>query len=191
MSETGIQTRVYGPKAAAAETGAAGFALPKETAQQLIGLFAENLSQRANGPVQMLVDVPDVPPSVLNVSRFYGKAAVAHVLRAPPKGDTPALAAVYVLLPGLDRDADEAAISSLESSRDKTGQALPLLPPVYASLRADARPLFAMIFFTDEAVKDTSLRMLGICFAEAFFKSVAPPAATTVPTAQPRSGGRM
>src|SRR3954447_18406887 len=95
MSEAGIQTRVYGPKAAAIETEGAAFALPKETAAELIKLFAGHLAERKTGPVQMLVDAPDVPPSVVNVSRFYGKAAVAHVLRAPPTGDVPALAGIY------------------------------------------------------------------------------------------------
>ena len=32
----GIQTRVFGPKAAAADAAGAGFVLPKETARQLI-----------------------------------------------------------------------------------------------------------------------------------------------------------
>src|SRR5688500_8031465 len=91
----GIQTRVFGPRAA--ETSAAGFALPRDTVVQLSKMFEENLSKRKSGPVQMLVDVPGVPPSVVNVFRYYGKAAVAHVLRAPPSGDTPALAGVYVL----------------------------------------------------------------------------------------------
>ena len=173
MSEAeGIQTRVFGPMAAAAEIESAGFVLQKETAAELIKLFAQHLAERKNGPVQMLVDAPDVTASVLNVSRFYGKAAVAHVLRAPPTGDTPALAGIYVLLPGMDRDADEAAVAALEGSRDKTGQPLPLLPKVYDALRTDVRPLFAMIFFTEEALKDTSLRMLGICLAEAFFTSL-------------------
>jgi hypothetical protein len=171
MSE-GIQTRVFGPKFSAAEAQGAGFLLPKETARQLTELFTNSLAQRAHGPAQMLVDAPDMPVSVVNVSRFYGKAAVAHVLRAPPTGDVPALAGVYVLLPGIDKDADEAAIAAVESSRDKSGKALPLPPDVFASLRADVRPLFGMIFFAEETLKDVSLRMLGICLAEAFFKSV-------------------
>jgi hypothetical protein len=166
----GIQTRVFGPRAA--ETTAAGFALPRETAVQLSRMFAEKLSLRKAGPVQMLVDVPDVPASVVNVFRYYGNAAVAHVLRAPPTGDTPALVGVYVLLPGLDKDADEAAVAALESSRDKNGQLLPLPPQVYASLRGDVRPLLAMLFFEVEAVKDVSLRLLAVTLAEAFFESM-------------------
>jgi hypothetical protein len=168
----GIQTRVFGPKAAAGEAAGAGFVLPKETARQLIELFTNSLAQRQHGPVQMLVEAPDMPTCVVNVSRFYGQAAVAHVLRAPPTGDVPALAGVYVLLPGVDTDADEAAIASVESSRDKAGAALPLPPDVFATLRAEARPLFAMIFFTEETLTDVSLRMLGVCLAEAFFTSV-------------------
>jgi hypothetical protein len=174
----GIQTRVFGPKAGTQEAAGAGFMLPKETARQLIELFANSLAQRAHGPVQMLVEAPDTPTSVVNVFRFYGKAAVAHVLRAPPTGDVPALAGVYVLLPGADRDADEAAIASVESSRDKAGNALPLPMDVFASLRAEVRPLFAMIFFTDETLKDVSLRMLGVCLAEAFFTSLRSAGAT-------------
>ena len=166
----GIQTRVFGPRAA--ETTAAGFALPRETAVELARMFEENLSKRKTGPVQMLVDVPDVPASVVNVFRYYGKSAVAHVLRAAPAGNTPALVGVYVLLPGLDKDADEAAVAALESSRDKTGQPLPLPPQVYASLRADVRPLLAMLFFEAEAVKDVSLRLLAVTLAEAFFESM-------------------
>jgi hypothetical protein len=84
-----------------------------------VKLFTGHLTQRQSGPVQMLVDVADVPPSVLNVSRYYGRAAVAHVLRAIPRSDVPALAGIYVLLPGVDRDADEAAIAAVESSRDR------------------------------------------------------------------------
>src|SRR5690349_8950343 len=149
MSE-GIQTRVFGPTDAGTEAAGAGFILPKETARRLIDLFTNSLAQRQHGPVQMLVEAPDMPTSVVNVFRFYGKAAVAHVLRAPPVGDVPAMAGVYALLPGLDKDADEAAIASIESSRDKTGKAFPLPPDVFATLRADPRPLFAMIFFTEE-----------------------------------------
>ncbi len=120
----------------------------------------------------MLVDAPDVPPTVLNVQRFYGKAAVAQALRAPPTGDTPGLAGIYVLLPGLDADADEAAIRSIEKSRDKNGTALPLPPTVYQSIRADQRPMLGMLFFAPEAVIDVTLRMLGICIAEAFFSTI-------------------
>jgi hypothetical protein len=168
----GIQTRVFGPKAAAGDAAGAGFVLPKETTRQLIDLFTNSLAQRQHGPVQMLVEAPDAPSSVVNVFRFYGKAAVAHVLRAPPTGDVLALAGVYVLLPGLDRDADDAAIASVESSRDKAGNALPLPRDVFATLRAEVRPLFAMIFLTDETLKDVSLRLLGVCLAEAFFTSL-------------------
>lgn len=169
MSE-GIQTRVFGPRAA--ETEAAGFMVSPVTARKLIALFEENLSKRTTGPVQMLVDAADVTPSVVNVFRYYGKAAVAHVLRAPPEGEVPALAGIYLLLPGLDGDADEAAIAAVESSRDKSGAALPLPPRVYATLRADARPLLAMLFFTEQAVTDASLRLLGVCVAEAYFASL-------------------
>jgi hypothetical protein len=137
-----------------------------------VKLFTGHLTQRQSGPVQMLVDVADVPPSVLNVSRYYGRAAVAHVLRAIPRSDVPALAGIYVLLPGVDRDADEAAIAAVESSRDRSGTPLPLPPQAYATLRADVRPLFAMLFFTEDAVKDVSLRLLGVCLAEAFFASL-------------------
>jgi hypothetical protein len=166
----GIQTRVFGPRAA--DTSSAGFVLPRETAQQLTKSFEEQLARRQSGPVQMLIDVPDVPPSVVNVSRYYSKAAVAHVLRAPPAGDTPALVGIFVMLPGLDKDADEQAIAALESSRDKGGQALPLPPQVYASLRNDMRPLLAMLFFQEEAVKDVSLRLLAVTLAEAFFATM-------------------
>jgi hypothetical protein len=170
--QEGIQTRVFGPKAAAEEAQGAGFMLPKKTARQLIDLFTNSLAQRAHGPVQMLVDAPDMPVSVVNLSRFYGKAAVAHVLRAPPTGDVPALAGVYVLLPGLDKDADEAAIASVEKSTDKSGKPLPLPAEVFTALRADVRPVMALIFFAEETLKDVSLRMLGICLAEAFFASL-------------------
>jgi hypothetical protein len=171
MSE-GIQTRVFGPKSAASDAAGAGFLLPKETSHQLIELFTSSLAQRQHGPVQMFVEAPDMPTSVVNVSRFYGKAAVAHVLRAAPTGDVAAMAGVYVLLPGVDKDADEAAIASVESSRDNAGNALPLSPDVFATLRAEVRPLFAMIFFAEETLKDVSLRMLGVCLAEAFFTSL-------------------
>src|SRR5688572_26633547 len=40
----GIQTRVFGPRAA--ETSAAGFAVPRETAQQLAKSFEEQLTRR-------------------------------------------------------------------------------------------------------------------------------------------------
>ena len=166
----GIQTRVFGPKAA--ETEAAGFLLQPETVRKLVELFAMELSKRSSGPVQMLVEAPDVVPCVVNVFRYYGKAAVAHVLRAPPEWNVPVLAGVFVLLPGLDADADEAAIAAVESSRDKFGTPLPLPPKMYATLRADVRPLLAMLFFTPEAVTDASLRMIGVCLAEAYFASV-------------------
>jgi hypothetical protein len=166
----GIQTRVFGPKAA--ETEAAGFLLRPETVRQVVALFSENLSKRNSGPVQMLVEAPDMPASVVNLFRYYGKAAVAHVLRVAPTGNVPALAGVFVLLPGLDPDADEAAVAAVEASRDKTGAPLPFPPKVYAMLRADVRPLLAMLFYTPEAVTDTSLRMLGVCLAEAYFASV-------------------
>ena len=167
----GIQTRVFGPKAA--QTEAAGFVLPQAAVNQLIGTFTGHLSQRKTGPVQMLVELPDMPASVVNVFRYYGAtAAVAHVLRAPPSGDVPALAGVFALLPGVDKDADEAAIAAIESSRDKSGRPLPFPPHVYAALRSDVRPLFAMLFFAEEAVNDVSLRLLGVCLAEAYFASV-------------------
>src|SRR5687767_13165029 len=91
----GIQTRVFGPKAA--QTEAAGFVLPQATVNQLIGIFQGHLSQRKTGPVQMLVELPDMPASVVNVFRYYGAAAVAHVLRSPPSGNVPALAGVFAL----------------------------------------------------------------------------------------------
>jgi hypothetical protein len=172
ISKQGIQMRVFGPRTSAAQAEGAGFAVRGETTRQLVESFRQNLTQRKTGPVQMLVDAADVPPSVVNLSRYYGKAAVAHVLRAPPAGDVPALAGIIVLLPGVDKDADEEAIRALETSRDKAGQALPLPPTVYASLRADARPLLALVFFNPEAVTDTSLRLLGVTLAEAFFSSL-------------------
>jgi hypothetical protein len=176
----GIQTRVYGPKAA--ETEAAGFVVPHLAVLQLVELFTTQLSQRSGGPVQMLVEVPDVPVSVVNVFRYYGgKAAVAHVLRNPPSGNVPALAGIYVLLPGEDRDADEAAVAAIESSRDAHGRPLPLPPKVYETLRNDVRPLLAMLFFNPEAVTDPSLRMLGVCLAEAYFKLIKPPPTTKTP----------
>lgn len=183
----GIQTRVFGPRAA--DTEAAGFVLPRGTVAELVKLFAGYLSERRSGPVQMLVDVADVPPSVVNVFRYYGNAAVAHVLRTAPRGDVPALAGIYVLLPGTDRDADEAAVAAVQGSRDKSGAPLPLPPQVYATLRADARPLFAMLFFTEEAVKDVSLRMLGVCLAEAFFTSTRDARTPPPPQTQKAPGG--
>lgn len=165
--------RVFGPRSSASEVEGAGFVANAETARQLVDLFKAQLSQRKTGPVQMLVEAPDMPGAVMNVSRFYGKAAVANVLRAAPSGDVPALAAVVVLLAGADRDADEAAIRAVETSRDKSGNPLPLPPKVYQTLREDVRPLLAMIFFNGEAVTDTSLRLLGVCLAQAFFGSVA------------------
>jgi hypothetical protein len=175
MTQRGIQVRVFGPKSAAAiEAEGAGFVVPRETAKQLVDLFRDKLSQHRTGPVQMLVDAPDVPPTILNVSRYYGAAAVAHALRSPPAdtGDTPALAGIFVLLPGTDDDADEAAVRAVQSSRDKNGKPLPLPPTVYDVLRDDARPLLAMLFFNPEAVTDATLRMLGVCLAEAFFTSL-------------------
>jgi hypothetical protein len=169
----GIQLRVFGPKTpATAEAEGAGFVLPRETARQLVEMFRKHLAQHRSGPVQMMVDAPDVPPTVLNVSRFYGAAAVAHALRSPPAGATPALAGIFVLLPGKDPDADEAAIKAVESSRDKPGKPLPLPPKVFETLRADQRPLLGMLFFTAEAVTDATLRMIGVCLAEAFFGSL-------------------
>src|SRR5688572_10663609 len=158
----GIQARVFGPKVAGTNVAGTGFALSAAAAKQLVGSFREYLTKHKTGPVQMLVDAAEVPPSVVNVSRYYGKAAVAHVLRAPPAGagDVPALAGIFVLLPGLDVDADEAAVAAVESSREKSGRPLPLSPAVYESLRKDQRPLLAMIFFHEEAMKDTSLRMI-------------------------------
>jgi hypothetical protein len=172
----GIQTRVFGPTGSAADVRGAGFAMPAGTVQTLVGTFRGHMDARRNGPLQMLVEVPDVPPSVVNLYRYYGSAAVAHVLRANPAGDVPAVAGIVLLLPGADPDADEAAIAAVEGSRDATGTMLPLRPQAYASLRADARPLLAMLFFHEDAVRDVSLRMLAISLAEAFFGSIAPPA---------------
>jgi hypothetical protein len=165
----GIQMRVFGPRSSAKEAEGAGYAVSAETARQLVELFKGHLSQHKTGPVQMLVDAPHVPPSVVNLSRFYGKAAVAHVLRAPPSGDVPALVGIVVLLPGVDKDADDAAIRAIETSRDKSGNALPLPPKAYQALRDDVRPLLALLFFNEEAVHDVSLRLLGVTLAEAFF----------------------
>ena len=64
-----VQTRVFGPKAAAGDAAGAGFAVPKETARQLIELFTNSLAQRMHGPVQMLVEAPDTPACVVNVFR--------------------------------------------------------------------------------------------------------------------------
>lgn len=163
----GIQTRIFGPPVE--DMQQSGFVLKREVVEQTTALFEQQLSQRESGPVQMLVEVPDSPASVVNVFQFYGKAAVAHVLRAPPEGNVPALAAVFVMLPGIDPEADEAAIASIEVSKDKTGKPLPFGPKVYQSLRADARPLLGMLFFAVEAVTDSSLRLLGICLANAYF----------------------
>ena len=167
-----MQVRVFGPRSSAAHAEGAGFAVPATAARELVEVFKRNLSQRKTGPVQMLVEAPDVPPSVVNLSRYYGKAGVAHVLRAAPAGDVAALAGIVVLLPGLDPDADAEAIRALEGSRDKSGSPLPLPPTVYQSLRADVRPLLAMLFFNEDAVTDVSLRFLGLTLAEAFFASL-------------------
>src|SRR3954465_10574584 len=94
----GVQMRVFGPTTASAD--ASGFLMPRDTVLKLVGLFEGHLSQHRSGPVQMLVDAPDVPASVVNVFRYYTAAAVAHVLRAPPEGNVPALAGIFVLLPG-------------------------------------------------------------------------------------------
>ena len=169
-----MQIRVIGPKVGDETEEGVAYAVPAAAAQQLVGTFQAHLSAKRTGPLQMLVDAPDVPPSVVNLYRYYGTSAVAHVLRAPPAGDVPALAGVYLLLPGLDRDADEAAIAAVESSRDATGTMLPLRPQIFQSLRADARPLIALLFFNPEALKDASLRMLAVCLAEAFFATVKP-----------------
>jgi hypothetical protein len=168
----GIQIRVFGPAVAAADVQDAGFAVSAESAKQLTDLFVEHLSKTRNGPVQMLVDAPDMPPSVVNVFRYYGAAAVVHVLRAPPSGDVPAMTGIVAILPGVDKDADDAAIDEIEKLRDKSGKPLPLPPTVYESLRADVRPLIGMLLFHEEAVKDVSLRVLGICLAKAFFTSL-------------------
>lgn len=169
LNGRGIQMRVFGPRAAAKDAEGAGYAVPAQTARQLVDLFKGQLSQHKTGPVQMFVEAPDMPPSVVNLSRFYGKAAVAHVLRSPPSGDVPAMAGIVVLLPGLDKGADDAAIRAVETSRDKSGNALPLPPKVYQALRGDVRPLLAMLLFNAEAVNDVSLRLLGVTLAEAFF----------------------
>ena len=168
----GIQIRVIGPMGAggAEPEEGTGFALPAGDARQLIGTFQGHMSQKRQGPLQMLVDAPDVPVSVVNLYRYYGsRAAVAHVLRAGPAGGVAALAGVFVLLPGVDRDADEAALAAVESSRDATGKPFPLNPKIYASLRDDVRPLVALLFFNSEALRDASLRLLAVCLAEAFF----------------------
>jgi hypothetical protein len=146
--------------------------VPAEAAKQLTELFAGHLSKHRTGPVQMLIDAPDMPPSVVNVFRYYGLAAVAHVLRTPPTGDVPAMAGIIALLPGIDPDADEAAIRSIEKSRDKSGKPLPLPPKVYTNLRSDPRPLMGMLFFHEGAVHDVSLRLLALCLAKAFFASI-------------------
>src|SRR5688500_310862 len=168
----GVQIRVIGPKAGAQAEEGAAFVLPEGATQQLVGTFQGHMSAKRTGPLQMLVDAPDVPPSVVNLYRYFGKSAVAHVLRASPQGDVPALAGIYLLLPGLDRDADEAAIAAVESSRAATGTMLPLRPQIFQSLRADARPLIALLFFNVDALQDVSLRMLAMCLAEAFFSTV-------------------
>ena len=174
----GVQIRVIGPKVGGETEEGVAYAVPAATAQQLVGMFQAHLSAKRTGPLQMLVDAPDVPPSVVNLYRYYGTSAVAHVLRASA-GEVPALAGIYLLLPGLDRDADEAAIAAVESSRDATGTMLPLRPQIFQSLRADARPLIALLFFNVEALKDVSLRMLAVCLAEAFFATVKPGQAGT------------
>jgi hypothetical protein len=172
-NSSGIQMRVFGPRSSASEVEGAGFVANAETARQLVDLFKGHLSQHKTGPVQMLVEAPDMPASVVNLSRFYAKAAVANVLRAAPSGDVPALAAIVVLLGGLDRDADEAAIRAVETSHDKSGTALPLPPKVYQTLRDDVRPLLGLIIFNDNAMTDTSLRLLAVCLAKAYFASLS------------------
>lgn len=171
----GLQVRVFGPRGNAGDTRDAGFALPAGTVQQLVGTFRGHFEVRPDGPLQMLVEAPDVPPSVVNLYRYDGSAAVAHVLRANPAGDMPALAGIFLLLTGAGPEADEAAIAAVESSRDATGTMLPLRPQIFESLRADARPLLAMLFFHEDAVRDVSLRMLAISLAEAFFGFAASP----------------
>ena len=161
-----------GPKVGDETEQGVAFAVPAGTAQQLVGTFQGHMTHKRTGPLQMLVDAPDMPVAVVNLYRYYGTAAVAHVLRAAATGDVPALAGIYLFLPGIDRDADEAAIAAVESSRDATGTMLPLRPQIFQSLRADARPLIAFLFVHAEAVRDASLRMLGMCLAEAFFSTV-------------------
>src|SRR5688572_13419011 len=121
----GIQTRVFGPTSgspgAGADTQGAGFVMRGQAVAQLVGTFRGHMDARRHGPLQMLVESPDVPPSVVNLYRYYGAAAVAHVLRAGPAGGAPALAGLVLLLPGTDPDADEAAIAAVESSRDASG----------------------------------------------------------------------
>lgn len=65
----GIQARVFGPKSSAADVQGAGFALPVAAVQQLVGTFRGHMSARRNGPLQVLVEAPDMPPSVVNLYR--------------------------------------------------------------------------------------------------------------------------
>jgi hypothetical protein len=168
-------TWVFGPRAA--EPGVSAFVFPAELRPQLTRLFRDNLTRPAANPLQMMVEAKEFDPVLVHLRLTSPAAGVAHFLRANFAGDRPALVGICLLLSGKDGAAEEQAVALVEQSRDSAGNALPVKPAVFQKVRSAPRPLLALFFFAEQALKDASLRILAGCLADAFFDAAGVPPA--------------
>jgi hypothetical protein len=125
------------------------------------------------------IDIKHYPPLHARISRFGQTALVAHwVHRMTVELDTGrhggVLQAVSLYLTGLDRRADNCAISACQLMKMAPGKpGLPIPPGVWDKLREDPqRPLAVQIFVQPLARLDQSIRTAFFAVASAFFGSL-------------------
>ncbi len=161
-------TQIYGPTSAAPASGGSAIAVAPEMRRALTQRFSEQLDHSHNKLVQMLVETPGFDPIVINFHRRGGSGA-ALLLQANAAGEKPLLAGACVMLSGSNTGDDIDAIHVIEQSADAAGARLPLAPKIFQRLREGPRPLLGLLCFTEETVKDPSLRLTAACLADAVF----------------------
>jgi hypothetical protein len=182
-------SRVIGPTSA--EPGVSASVLPAALRQNLLRLFRTHLARPASNPLQMMLEAAEFDPVLVHFRWLgdaggagangnpVGPAAVAHFLRANFAGDRPALAGICLLLSGRDEQADERAVTLVEQSKDSAGRPLPVRPAVLRKVLDADRPLGALLFFTEQTLKDPSLRIVAGCLADAYFDVIGVPGGDT------------
>jgi hypothetical protein len=121
------------------------------------------------------IDIPGYPPLHGAIDRFGQTAMTAQWIHRMTvevatgrRGGV--LQAVSLYLTGLDRDADNGAISACRNLRlGPKAQPLPMTPESWEKVRSDARPLAVQIFLQPLARLDPSIRCAFLALGAAFF----------------------
>jgi len=81
--------------------------------------------------------------------------------------------AATVLVSGIDEDADHEAITLCREWEDAAGNVVPVARGAYDKIKAEKRPLGALLFVTAESQRDVDLRTMMHGLVQAFFDQFA------------------